>query len=240
MPVLAEWTLDLTVDDVLRAQGADPAVVRERRPILVELAEQALETSRHLLVPRVSWCRHEVQGLRHEKLTLKNGLTLTGPLVAGQLGPAEQVVALICTVGGAIEAHSARAMEQDLLVGMAVDAVGSAAVELLANAACRRFEDEAAAQGLQTTVPLSPGMLEWPVDVGQPEIFSMFDADDLEVDLTESWTMLPLKSLSMILGMGRDVNADGSTCDYCAMQETCRYHDREAHSQRRVVNTSLR
>jgi len=53
MPLIKNWNLVLEVDQVLRAQGADPAILRTRRPALVEIAQQALEEGLPLLEPAV-------------------------------------------------------------------------------------------------------------------------------------------------------------------------------------------
>jgi hypothetical protein len=223
MPVLTDWKLEFDVDDVLRSQGADPSVVRERRPNLVAVAEQALADGMPLLEPCVTFQRLKVKSLRHERLTLENDRSLSGPVVAELLGPAEYVMALICTVGDSVERYASEMMQEDILMGFALDAVGSAAAEALANQACRVFEDDAVTRGMQTTVPLTPGMIDWPVAVGQPQIFALFDEDESGVILTEHGLMIPQKTLSMVLGLGRNVDATGRTCDYCAMNATCRY-----------------
>jgi hypothetical protein len=40
--------------------------------------------------------------------------------------------------------------------------------------------------------------------------------------------MIPRKSLSMVVGLGSDMERSGRACDYCSMQETCRYQDHYA------------
>ena len=136
MALLSSWTLQLSADDILRGQGADPAVIRARRPRLVDLAERALEAGRGLLQPRVAFSRLKVTGLRHERLTLDGGV-LQGPLIAQHLAAAEDVAVMVCTVGDRLEAEVAQAMDEDPSYALAMDGVGSAAVEALAAAACR-------------------------------------------------------------------------------------------------------
>lgn len=65
MPLIKNWNLVLEVDQVLRAQGADPAIPRTLRPALVEIAQQALEEGLPLLEPAVLYgemkeaCRYQ-------------------------------------------------------------------------------------------------------------------------------------------------------------------------------------
>jgi hypothetical protein len=225
MPIWDTQELDFDVDAVLRGQGAEPGAIRERSPRLVDLAERALDEAQALLEPRTLYLELDVEKLRHERLVLDGGGTLSGKLIAEHLGPAKQVILILCTVGDALEAHAARVSKDDIVYGLALDGVGSAAVEALANAACKHFEDHAAELGYQSSIPLSPGMVGWPVDEGQPEIFEILKPAQVNVRLTEYGLMIPRKSLTTVLGLGETMKTGGRTCDYCAMRETCRYQD---------------
>jgi hypothetical protein len=230
MEILREWDLSVDVDGVLRGQGADPAVVRSRSPRLVACAENALEEGLRLLEPAVAYRRLQVESLQHERLHLQGGQRLSGSLIAQHLGPAQEVVVLACTVGNALEAHAQQVMADNMLLGLALDGVGSVAAEALATEACLWLEEEAAQRGMEATIPLSPGMIGWPVEEGQPQIFALLDAAEVGVTLTSATMMLPRKSLSMVLGLGADVSQGGRTCDYCHMKETCRYQDHHDHN----------
>jgi hypothetical protein len=114
-------------------------------------------------------------------------------------------------------------MGEDPAYGLALDGLGSAAVESLANAVCHYFETQVAEQGHRASIPLSPGMVGWPVEVGQQEIFDMLGNEKAGVQLTSSSMMIPRKSLTMVLGFGPEVGNEGHPCDYCSMRETCQY-----------------
>lgn len=225
MPVWQAEVLDFDIDAVLRGQGADPGAIRARNPRLVEIAGRALEVGRNLLEPKTLYRELDVDVLRHERLVLTNGQFLSGTLVSNHLGPARRVALILCTVGDALEAHAAEVSRDDIVFGLALDGVGSAAVEALAHAACKYFEDQAEEQGFQSSIPISPGMVGWPVDKGQPEIFNILEPEQIDVHLTEYGLMIPRKSLTMVVGFGPQMITAGQTCDYCAMRETCRYQD---------------
>ncbi len=225
MTVLDKWDLRLDVDVILRSQGADPAAIRKRSPSLVESAERALEEGNPLLQPRVTARRLLVKDLHHERLKLEGGGKLSGELLAKHMGGAQEAIIVLCTVGEALEHRAAEVSKEDAVYGLALDGVGSAGVEALANAACALFEEEATKEDCQVTIPLSPGMVGWPVEQGQPQIFDLLDAGEIGVRLTESMMMLPRKSLTFVLGIGRELIAGGRICDYCSLKETCRYRD---------------
>ncbi len=222
MTVRRDWVLEYDVDDVLRGQAADPDVVRARRPRLVEFAQQALENGRDLIEPAVLSRRLGVEGVRHGRLLLEDGHRLSGDLAVEHLGPAQYVVVMLCTVGDSLAQAAIRESSSNLVYAFALDSVGSAAVTALGAAACNSIETGAMASGLETTLPLSPGMEGMPVDPGQREIFAMIDPEEVGVVLTPNLEMVPLKSVTMVLGVGANVATPGGPCDYCTLRDTCR------------------
>lgn len=226
--ILRDWSLTIRPQQVMRAQGMDPAHSRAYNPALTALVGQALEIGPPLLEPVVLTRIHPVLELRHERLIIDGGHALSGPLVAQHLAPAEWIRVVVCTLGGELEARIASVMSHDPPLGLALDAFGSAAIKELSTTACSHFETVAQQVGLQSTIPLSPGMIGWPLDQGQLELFAMIDATEIGIDLTTGFQMIPRKSLSMVIGLGLDMEQSGSSCDYCSMKETCRYQDHYA------------
>jgi hypothetical protein len=226
--IARDWRLNVDVDLILRGQGADPAVVRQRKPRLVAIAERALAEGQALIEPAVIYDSRPVESLRHERLTLADGTRLSGPLLAQHLAPAQRVALIVCTIGDTLDQRVSMLMRTDPSLGLALDGFGSMAVEALGVAICARLEADARSAGLHTSVPLSPGMIGWPVEVGQPQIFSALDAELIGVTLNDSAQMIPRKSTSMILGISASPFNEGRTCDFCAMRATCRYQDHYA------------
>lgn len=224
MQVLRDWDLRIDADQVLRGQGADPAAIRQRSPRLVDLAERAIEEGSPFLKPALLFQRMTVEGIHHERIQLEGGAELQGKLLIQHLAPAQEVLLILCTVGAELENEISRVMSKDMVYGLALDGLGSAGVEALANAGCRRFELEALSASLETSIPLSPGMLEWSVEQGQPQIFNLLEAEDIGVHLTPSSVMVPRKTLSMVIGIGESM-VSGTACEYCTMRDVCRYQD---------------
>jgi hypothetical protein len=225
MSMLRDWELTLEVDAVLRGQGGDPKIIRARDGRIVRLAERALEEGTSFLDPLVVYRWLAIESMRHERIVLEGGASLTGSLITEHLAPAKQVVVALCTIGDRLERWVSQVMADDPAYGLALDGLGSAAVESLANAACYHFETQAVEKGYRATMPLSPGMEGWPVDVGQQEIFNLLRGEHAGVRLTSSSMMVPRKSLTMVIGFGPEVGSPGRPCDYCSMRETCRYRD---------------
>lgn len=225
MPNLENLELEFDVDAVLRGQGADPAVLRARRPALVALAEQALQEGLPLIEPMVVYKQFNVEKVSHERLILEEGGQLSGKLIAQHLAQAERVYVLLCTVGSSLEQYASEMWSSSSTYSLALDGVGSAAVEALANAACRFFETTEQGHGWQTSIPLSPGMIDWSVAEGQPQIFKLLADESIPVELSSSYIMVPRKSLTLVIGAGPDLEFAGRTCDYCSLRDVCRYQD---------------
>jgi hypothetical protein len=231
MPEIRTWDLQLGVDHVLRGQGADAASVRSRSPQLVALAERAVREGVSMIRPAVLYCRLEVKNVVHHRIQLGGGSELRGSLIGQHLMSAIEVVFILCTIGPDLEREVSEVFPTDPLYGLALDGLGSAAVEALANAACHRFELQAREDGFETSIPLSPGMTGWPVEEGQPQLFNVLHADQIGVKVSPSWVMQPSKSLSMVIGVGSGMKR-GTACEYCALHDTCRYQDHFAPAYR--------
>jgi hypothetical protein len=193
---------------VLRTLGADPDAVRRRRSSALGVAEQAVSAGRPLLAPVVVTESFEVEQFRHERLSLGQG-HLSGPLVAEHLHAARYVVLAVCSIGPALEEAASKCFAEDPALALGLDAFGSAAVDLLGQAMCQIVDERAEAAGESTTVPLSPGLVGWPVAHGQRQIFALLHGALAGVRLTDGYMMVPKKSTSMAIGVGPEVTHAG-------------------------------
>ncbi len=224
---LTDWQIELDVDSVLRSQGGDPAALRASNSRLAMIAEKAISESAHLIKPSVHQLRRKVMSYKHQILNLENGHTFSGSLISKHMAPAAEVVATIMTIGPDLETYAAQVIGRDAALGLALDAVGTAAIESLSHTICSHVETQARKVAQQTTIPINPGMIGWPVDQGQSQLFALWDDEHINVKLTDRYMMVPSKSLSMLIGVGQEVQYDGTPCDYCGENQTCRYkkHD---------------
>jgi hypothetical protein len=222
MVLSTNWNLTLSLDDILRGQGADPQIVRTSKPSLLKAAERALADGLGLIHPVALTTEVAVRVHRHECILLVGGAALTGPLVTHQLSGAQRVVAAVCTIGPELEDITSHLLGEDPLYALALDGLGNAAVESLAQQVCGYITEKVVAEGLQASSLLSPGSPEWPVEVGQPQIFALLDQSKAEVTLTTGGMMIPKKSVSFVVGLGPEMSQT-SMCSFCSLKETCRY-----------------
>ena len=222
--------LELTADWVLQAQGADPAVIRSRRPQVVEVAEHALADGLALLEPLALVRILDVNGLDHQRLNLPGKNSLTGAAIGQHLAGAQQVAVVVYTSGMALESRIRQTMGTDAPYAFALDGVGNAAHDALSLLVYRYVNRLAAERGWQTSIFLNPGMIGWSVEQGQPQLFALIDAAAIGVSVNENLAMHPRKTTSGVIGLGPGmIPAEGPPCAYCTLNETCRFKGRHVH-----------
>jgi len=80
-----------------------------------------------------------------------------------------------------------------------LDVVASEAVEGLADAVNKMINDRASKEGYETVMRFSPGYGDWDVS-DQKKIFDILEMDKLGIELTESYLMVPEKTITAIVG----------------------------------------
>jgi hypothetical protein len=70
--------------------------------------------------------------------------------------------------------------------------------------------------------PLSPGMPELPI-ANQQLVFQLLPADEIGVRLTDRYVMVPLKSISMVIGLGTEMPTwtQAEVCARCSLNQNC-------------------
>ena len=217
----------IDLDAVLRGQGLDPDMVRARTPGLVGAASRALDCAASLIEPRAACAIHDVRGIDREGVRLSGGVTLSGPSVPDAVASAEQIAAVVCTIGGRLEHEAAARFDEDPLLAMGLDGVGNAAMLALASQVCHLLEQEASLTMRTTGSPLSPGTGGWRLETGQKEIFQLVDGIAAGVELFAGSVMRPVKSTSMIVGIGASMPRHAALCERCDRHDRCRYAGRD-------------
>lgn len=217
----------LDVEAVLKGQGADPVVIAERKPGLIKIAQNALEIGLPLIHPETFSRPLEIISFENEKIILEGGIHILSDKIAELLKGASTAQAVICTIGDELETKSAELFRADPTLALALDGLANAAVDQLVEVICCELEADAKAESLSTSMPVSPGSTEWPLEIGQPLLFKAVKPNPDIIRLSESFLMVPKKSSSFIVGIGKGITKHGKTCDHCSAREFCRYKIRK-------------
>ena len=225
--VKEDWILPLSVDQVIWSQGADPAVMRRRRPKILRIAEDVVAQEVQHLRPALLYRRIPVAGFNHDRLELADGSVLKGEVIGKHLAAADEVIIAVYTIGPTLDDRLAEVMPECLPFALALDAMGTAAVDELGRQVQDTFREMAQAEEKNLSMCFSPGMIGWPLEVGQPQIFGLLDASRIGVSVAETGRMTPRKTISAIFGLGSRLSEEMvSPCEFCAVRETCTYRGR--------------
>ncbi|MCF8346145.1 MAG: hypothetical protein K9G38_02950 [Bacteroidales bacterium] len=149
-----------------------------------------------------------------------------GKRVVKDLTGAEKAAMFICTAGSSISGRIKMLFETgDHIKGYVADIIGSVLAEEAMNVIQQRISDTFFQQGLKITNRYSPGYCEWDVQE-QHKLFRFFPDNFCGVTLTENALMTPAKSVSGIIGIGRNVKYRNNTCHACT-SKNCIYRNRK-------------
>lgn len=149
----------------------------------------------------------------------------TGPIITNQLKRSTSVAFFVSTAGPRLEHWAGEVMAGgDMMRGYVIDAIASEYVDKASGWLEHRVEEEARKRGWNITNRYSPGYCDWPVSE-QHKLFSFFPENFCGITLTESALMIPIKSLSGIIGLGPDVKRGAFQCTICELKDCFRRRD---------------
>ena len=122
----------------------------------------------------------------------------------------------VATAGAEFEDYQMRLKDDDDMVRTFIaDAFGSVMAERTADLMEQALQDEISPRGWLHTNRFSPGYCGWHVS-GQQQLFRLFGVErPCGVSLTESSLMLPIKSVSGVIGIGPKVRKLEYSCGLC-------------------------
>lgn len=168
--------------------------------------------------------------LSQEQYTLDvMGRTLDiGKIIARSLRGSQRYLFFVATAGEEFEEYQKRLkIKGDMVRIFIADALGSVIAECAADrmeTAAQRLLDS---YGLQRTNRFSPGYCGWHVSQ-QHRLFSLFpDPAPCGVTLTDSSLMIPIKSVSGVIGVGEKVRRLDYSCSLCDFAQCFRRKNRK-------------
>jgi cobalamin-dependent methionine synthase I len=202
---LAYDDLDITLEDIYEAMGyhgvqPDDATLHETHVILDDV--------RRWLRPQ--FCFLVVQQFPSFEI---------GKIIERQLRGSEAYTLFICTSGAEYEAYQQRLKAEDDMVRVFIaDALGSVIAEKTADQMELAVQENINKLGWHHTNRFSPGYCGWHVSQ-QQLLFPLFEGNTCGVTLTDSSLMVPIKSVSGIMGIGKEVRKLEYTCGLCDFEK---------------------
>lgn len=142
-----------------------------------------------------------------------------GNIILRQLRGSEAFALFVCTSGLEFEAYQQRLKEQgDMVRVFIADALGSVIAEKCADQMEKALQESIDKLGWKHTNRFSPGYCGWHVSQ-QQLLFPLFQGHTCGVKLTDSSLMIPIKSVSGIIGLGEKVRKLEYTCGLCDFKQ---------------------
>lgn len=148
-----------------------------------------------------------------------------GKIITGSLRKSEKLAFFLMTAGSGIEDWSKEMSSSgDPLAGYIIDLLGSETVEAAMDLMQEKIEAEMGKMGFRISNRYSPGYCGWLVRE-QQKLFALFPDRFCDIRLSPSSLMIPIKSVSGVIGIGRDVKKMAYMCQVCDMKD-CIYRNR--------------
>lgn len=193
--------LAITPADIYEAMGyhdalPDAVTIQETRAIVAEVQQWLQPAFCFLVVPQLPAFN-------------------IGHIIQRQLRGSEAYALFICTCGTRYEAYQQQLQQQgDMVRVFIADALGTVIAEKTADQMEIALQESIHKLGWHHTNRFSPGYCGWHVSE-QQQLFPLFSGHTCGVRLTPSSLMLPIKSVSGIIGLGPDVRHLDYTCGLC-------------------------
>jgi len=225
MPVIRDIPLSLETRTVLRREGfrGYSKIRPEIKSLILELLASVKQA--HLLEPAMAYEICSGSEMSHQQLSLEGNAVVHGSLLPSLLREAKELAAVVGTIGPKLEKQVTDYFNRDEpLRGVLLDGIGSAAVDSLTQEVCKFIAGEASSRGYLASSPISPGMPGLPI-AEQWQLLKLVPAREIGVSLTSSGIMVPLKSASMVIGIGPQMITwtRAEVCAHCSLRKTCHY-----------------
>jgi len=182
-----------------------------------------IKSAYKLIKPRYAYVPKVIDGTLRQEVFMAGHLVFTSQTISYVLSDCKWAVVFLVTIGGDLEREVSRLMEKgDMLNAFILDTIGSEAAEKAADYLQDAVSETAKAIGYNTTLRYSPGYCDW--DLSQQKIiFQIIEPTVLGVNLTESFMMIPRKSVSGVIGIGKFSKSKLPPCLRFNRKKSCQY-----------------
>lgn len=154
----------------------------------------------------------------------KNGFTAeckefnSGKIILNQLIGSDELIFFICTAGRSVSEKADSLLKgEDPALGYIYDLLGTEIAEAVGDALQSHIRSEFLEEKENITNRFSPGYCQWNV-MEQHKLFGLFSGKTVGVCLSQSALMQPIKSISAVIGKGKDVKYKPYNCNKCKLK----------------------
>lgn len=206
--------LDVSADKILKfAKHGDTALHQYSYNYLDEFLKNSSDKAE--VKGGFVYIENERLSVSRENFKIDSTEFLSWRIITARLRRAESAALFAVTAGSYFENYSKKLIaEGDVFSGYLIDAAASEIAEAGAEWIENKIDGFAEELSLRTTRRYSPGYCSWHVSE-QHKLFSFLPEGFCGIKLTESALMIPVKSVSGIIGMGKNVQKEEYECAVC-------------------------
>lgn len=157
-----------------------------------------------------------------KNIFLKNSkLKLEGEDIYSHLQNSQKCAIMAVTLGSEVDRRIKYYTKADLTRSVVFDACATTAVEALCDRVEAVIKKIAVNNGYHITSRFSPGYGDLPLEI-QPKILNLLDTSRrIGLTVTDSYILLPRKSVTALIGIGEEVKNQLSSCKNCNLYNNC-------------------
>ena len=227
MKIIKNIKFNIDREEVLRYQGYSKKKVKKPNQNILQITKEEINRGYDLFEPQGIYRLIKINSFLPDKeIELEGGHILRfAKSIIKQLNGASHLLVGVVTIGDFLEKKVSELFSQgEYPRALALDAVGTVAVEDFSWGVRKLARQEVKEQDFKTSRHFSPGYGDWEVSQ-QDIIFKSIPADNIGVWLTKGCMMSPQKSLSWIIGVGEEMiisSEEDNNCGNCQC-ECCNY-----------------
>ena len=207
------------IKEALRLLGADGELPPSFRAKSEELYSELLS----VVTPRGSYAKVKIS-LCEEAVSF-DGFTVKSRDLVRLMAHCNSCLIMAVTLGAGTDRLISRAERKDMADAVVLDALASAAAER----ECDILEAKAAEslkEGEFMTMRFSPGYGDVPLSFSEYILSSLDSGRKLGISLTKSSLLVPIKSITAVIGISDRKEEREKSCDVCSAFESCIYRKR--------------
>lgn len=182
-----------------------------------ELINDTLNQLKSILQPYCSYVIITGKEINMDQIQIDGLLFTPGRIITHSLTNAEYYVIFAVTLGEDFDNYSNQLKRKGEIVNVFVaDSIGSIIAEACVSFLKDQLEMEFSSKNMKITNSYSPGYCDWKL-TEQKKIFQLLSQVDTKIHLTDSCLMMPIKSVTGIIAVGKDVKKKSYGCDICKM-----------------------
>ncbi len=198
---------------------------------ILEMIDRMLNDLSTLCEPRYAFTVYPGKRMGRREIVIGNTMFEPDLIITSSTKEADFYALFMASIGNGFDKYLHNLQATDDMVGAFVaHHLGSALVEACGMVLRNDLESRMAQHGFRISNSYSPGYCDWKL-IEQRKLFAFFPEGCCGIKLTESCLMMPIKSISGLIGVGEHVVKRNYSCDVCTNRNCFRNRAKRKTSQ---------